>query len=56
MRCTTRDPQGLLLENKVGQKILDSTGKELNRSHRLIMIIANESMQVIEGKVELRTT
>ena len=42
--------------NKVGQKILDSSGKELDRSHRSMMIVANGSTQVIEGKVELPLT
>ena len=37
----------------MGQKILDITGKELDKSHRSMMIVANRSMQVIEGKVEL---
>ena len=40
----------------MGQKILDSTGKELDTSHRSMMIVANGSMQVIEGKVELPLT
>ena len=40
----------------MGQKILDSTGKELDRSHRSMMIVANGSIQVIEGKVELPLT
>ena len=42
-----------LVRSKVGQKILDSTEKELDRSHRSMMIVANGPMQVIEGKVEL---
>ena len=42
--------------SKVSQKILDITEKELNRSHRSMMIVANGSMQVIEGKVELPLT
>ena len=37
----------------MGQKILDIPGKELDRSHRSMMIVANESMQVIEGNFEL---
>ena len=44
------------VRSKVGRKILDSTGKELDRSHRSMMIVANGSMQVIEGKVELPLT
>ena len=40
----------------MGQKISDSTGKELDRSHRSMMIVANGSIQVIEGKVELPLT
>ena len=44
------------LRNKVGQNISGSTGKELDRSHRSMMIVANGSMQVIEGKVELPLT
>ena len=40
----------------MGQKILDSTGKGLDRSHRSMMIVANGSMQVIEGKLELPLT
>ena len=39
--------------NKVSQKIWHSTGKELDRLHRSKMIVANGSMQLIEGKVEL---
>ena len=44
------------MRSKVGRKILDITGKELDRSHRSMMIVANRSMQVIEGKVELPLT
>ena len=44
------------MRSKVTQKILDSTGKELNRSHRSMMIVANGCMEVIEGKVELPIT
>ena len=44
------------VRSKVGQKILDITGKELDRSHRSMMIVANRSLQVIEGKVELPLT
>ena len=41
------------IRSKVGPKILDIIGKELDRSHRSMMIVANGSKQVIEGKVEL---
>ena len=44
------------VRSKVGQKILDITGKELDRSHRSMMIVANRSLQVIEGKAELPLT
>ena len=39
------------VRSKVGQNILDSIGNELDRSHRSMMIVANGSMQIIEGKV-----
>ena len=52
------DPESIMIfvSSKVGPKILNSIGKELDRSHRSMMIVANGSMQVIEGKVELPLT
>ena len=44
------------IRSKVGLKFLDITGKELDRWHTSIMIVAYVSMQVIEGKVELPLT
>ena len=41
------------VRNKVVQRILYITGKELDRSHRSMMVVANGSLQVIEEKVEL---
>ena len=40
----------------MSQKILDGTGKKLDRSHRSMMIVANGSTQVIEEKVQLPLT
>ena len=40
----------------MGQKILDNTGEQLDRSQRSMMIVANGSLQVIEGKVALPLT
>ena len=39
--------------NEVGQKFLESTEKEMDRSHKSMMIVANGSMQVIERKFKL---
>ena len=39
----------------MGLKILDSIGKEVDRSHRSMMIVANRSTQVIEGKCRVTT-
>ena len=44
------------IRSKVGLKFLDITGKELDRWHTSIMIVAYVSMQVIEGKVDLPLT
>ena len=40
------------VRNRVGQRILDSTGKELDRSHRSMMIVAQWQIKKANGSMQ----